>query len=130
MKELPFKFMLVMSKLEHQYRWHRFYERADDEKPGARFGTLIDPAHKTYRIDLEYSFFKSSCHHWINSHARELISEKFQQKVTKLRQGSVIVMLWSDNLFWLDNERSKLNMEVWSGEPSEPRALWAGILSG
>lgn len=128
MSDLPFKFLLVLPELEHRYRWHRFYERADDEVPGAKFGTLLSDDQRTYRIDLEYRFFKSSSLHWTNTHVRGLVAEVFQQKLVKLRQGSTVIMFWSNNLYWLDDDKAKHNMEVWSGEPSEPRTLWRGIL--
>lgn len=128
MRTLPYKFLIVLPEVGGRYKWHRFY-KTKAKVEHAKFADLASGNTATYRIDLEYAFFKQDDAHWRGSELRQHIQELFARaQVTRLNPGSTIVMVWTNAELWFDNDVMKI-MEVWDGNPKEPESVWGRALA-
>jgi len=127
----PYKFAIVIPAAEGRYRWHRFWEKTklwkgvDVEEPHLRFGLLLKDKERTYRVDIHHDYFRPDSLHWARKSMRDEIREVFKEaKIAKLPEGSTILMMWSNSLYWLNDEQARLAMESWDGRADEPRSVW------
>lgn len=133
---LPYKFLLVLPAAEGRYQWHRFWERhmlwagVEAKDPNVKFGMLLKSRELTYRVDIGRDYFRPDSLHWSRNSVRDRIKKAFPgAKIAKLPKGSVIVMMWSNSLYWLDDKQARRVMESWNGRPGEPRSLWRSAVS-
>lgn len=127
----PYKFLVVVPRIEGRYRWHRFWEKkklwpgVEVKEPHLKFGMLLKDRERSYRVDIHSGYFRPDSLHWARASMRDKIRDVFQEaSVTKLPDSSTIVMIWSNSLYWLNDEQARLAMERWNGQPNEPRSLW------
>jgi hypothetical protein len=127
----PYKFAIVIPAAEGRYRWHRFWERrklwagVEVEEPHLRFGSLLKDKERTFRVDIHCDYFRPDSLHWARSSMRDVIREVFTQaEVVRIPEGSTVLMIWSNSLYWLDDEPARQYMEDWDGGAKEPRSLW------
>ena len=127
----PYKFAIVIPAIEGRYRWHRFWERrklwagVEVEDPHIKLGILLKDQERTYRVDIGQGYFCPDSLHWVRSSIRDLIRDTFENaKISKIQEGSTILMIWSNSLYWLDDIQARLVMESWNGQANEPRSLW------
>lgn len=129
---LPYKFVLVVSDTRGgRYRWHEFWEKKRlwpnkaADQPHVKFGMLLTGKERTYRLDIMRAFFCPDNLHWARASMRQHIRDTFSAaSIKNLPQDSIIVMMWSNSLYWLSDEQVRQSMESWNGQASEPRSLW------
>lgn len=116
MKIKPYKFLIVLPKIEKQYRWNRYYVRKEHEQ--ASYGVIVQLGARTRRIDLPGRSFYGR--RWL----REMFAAAFPKaKIGYVKASSTIVAMWTNDPYWLADPRVWKTMEVWSGD-READALW------
>lgn len=124
MNILPYKFLLLRDKIDGLYTWHKFFE-LDAELDNARFGSLMVGAAKTFRIDINYKFFRLYNNHSRASGLRDVIHSMFKgARVRTVKSDYTIIMIWTSDMTWLADAEAIRFMETWDGRRNEPESLW------
>jgi hypothetical protein len=130
-RTLPFKFLLVFNQLETPFTAHRFWKFKEAPQAGARRGAIERRGTKSLRVDIDQAYFKHDATHWCRRNLRRMMKRRFKgARINQLPADSVVVMIWTNDLLWLNHNEVRTAMLEWDGRTKEVDDVWNEVTGG